>query len=481
MDEKELTAGQETEAEQRPAAGEDIIVEIPKDESEVWIRLTAPEPGGAMIDFETAKQKIIREGVVHGLDEQALRYVLIEKAYDQRHVVGKATPPADGEDGKLVFHFSTDERTGRPREIGGGRVDYKSLDLFVPVKEGQLLVTKTNSTEGTPGITVRGKPVRQRPGRAVALPKGKNIVINPERTEIHAKIPGYVEWAKGAVNVSNVYIVEGDCGPSVGNIDFDGSVQISGNVLTGHIVKATGSIVIGGVVGATDIIAGGNVEIKLGLQGVGKGKIEAGGNISMMYIERGTAIAGGSITVDTSIHSVLEAGKSLIAKGTRGSIIGGRAGAAHEVIVNSIGSDSYALTEVEVGIMPHKRARLTFIEKEKERLSGEILKLNQLDAYLEKSKDRLDAETYDKLYRSGAENRRLYTELQEEYTNELKEIKYEMEHATEGKVHVFDTVHPGARIIIASDIYKVNDAIQYTTFKYREGMIVTGTCEVKKG
>ena len=468
-------------SEQKPPAGETLVVEITKDEREVRVRLMAPEPGGDRIEFEAAKEKILQAGVTHGFNEQALRGALYDRKYGEPYIVAEATPAQDGGDAKLIFHFSTDERTGRPREIGGGRVDYKSLDLFVPVSEGQLLVTKTPATAGNPGTTVKGKPIKERPGRDIALPKGKNIVINAEKTEVHAKTSGFVELVKGSVNVSNVYSIEGDCGPNVGNIDFDGSVKISGNVLSGHVLKATGSVVIEGVVGASEIIAGGNVEIKLGMQGVSKGRIEAGGSVSLMYIERGTVIADGSITVDASIHSILEAGDSIYAKGTRGNIIGGRAGAAKEIVVNSIGSDSYAQTEVEVGVMPQKRARLTHLEKERERLTGELHKINQLDAYLEKSKEKLETDTYAKLHRSGVENRRAYNELLEEHEAEISELKYEMEHATEGKVHVFDTVHPGARIIIASDVYKVNDVIQYTTFKYRDGMVVSGACEIKKG
>ena len=459
---------------------ESIIIDISKNEMEAEIKLIAPEPGNDPITFNTVKQKLLKAGVTHGIDENAIKSLLDGKHYGVSRIAAVATPPVDGKDGKLIFHFSTDKKTARPKEIEGGKVDYKTLDLYVPVEANQLLVSRVPATAGASGMTVKGRPIKQRPGKEVPLPKGKNTLINADKTEMYSKMPGMVEYVYGAVNVSNVYRIDGDVDLGVGNIDFDGSVHISGNVLAGHVIKATGGVVVGGVVEASEILAGGNVEIKHGMQGMDRGRIEAGGSISIPYIERGNAVAGGSISLDASIHSVIEAGESLYAKGKRGSIIGGRAVAANEIVATSIGSVSNIQTDVEVGLMPQKRLRMTFLEKEMERISAEMIKLDQLDAYLLKAGTKLDKETYDKLYRSGTENRRIYTELMEQYPEEINTLKNEMDHATDGKVHVLDTAYAGARISISSDTYRVNDDTQYVTFKFRDGQVVCVPCEAKR-
>ena len=460
--------------------GEDINIEITKDESEAWATLLEPEQDGAPIDFEEAKQKLASAGVTNGVNEKALKELLEAKAYGRSRIVAEAVRQVDGESGKLIFHFSTDERTGRPREIGGGRVDYRSLDLYIPVSEGQLLVTRVLATEGTPGMTVKGKERKQKPGKEVNMPKGKNVEINDDRTQMRSLCSGMVEYINSTVNVSSVYKIDGDCDLSVGNIDFDGSVHISGSVRSGHTIKATGAVVVGGVVEAATIIAGGNVEIKGGMQGADKGRIEAGGSVNILYIERGTVIAEGSVTVDVCIHSTIEAGGALLAKGKRGAIIGGRVGAASNVVVNTVGSVSHAQTEIEAGMTPKKRARIQILEKEIERVKGDIVKLDQLDAYLEKSKDKLDPQKWDQLFRSGTENRRNHEQLLEDHKEEINELKYELERATEGKVHVFDTAYYGVKIIIGNGLYKVSDEIQYSTFKYKNGEVVYGSCELSK-
>ena len=129
--------------------GEDLSVAIGGNDLEASARLLAPEPGATLLTPEAARQKLQEAGVSHGIDDSALTALLKAKEYGEPKVIARATPPEDGMDGKLIFHFSTDERTGRPREIEGGRVDYYSLDLYIPVTEGQLLVSRTAATEGS--------------------------------------------------------------------------------------------------------------------------------------------------------------------------------------------------------------------------------------------------------------------------------------------------------------------------------------------
>jgi len=461
--------------------GEDMSVEVSGDELEVTARLLAPEPGGPAIQLEMAKSRLTEAGVSHGIDLVDLTTLIETKEYNEPKVVARATEPTNGEDGKLVFHFSTDERTGAPVEIGGGRVDYRTLDLFIPVVEGQHLVTRTVATEGEPGLSVRGNPIKQRPGKETNLPRGKNVTFNDDRTEMHAACAGMVEFVNNAINVSSIYKITGDCDMSVGNIDFEGSVHITGSVRSGHTIKATDGINIAGGVEAAKLIAGGNVEVKGGMQGSGKGTIEAGGSVSIMYIEQGSISADGPVTVDVSIHSKIETGSTLHAKGKGGAIIGGKASAAGDIIVNFIGALSNTKTEVEVGVMPRKRARLLVIEKEMERLEGDKVKLDQLDTYLAKSKGAMDNETWTKLHISGVENRKINDADTKAYTEEMEELKYEMEHATDSRVHVFDTAFSGSKVGIGSSAFAVNDEISYATFRYSNGEVVWGPCEISKG
>jgi len=431
--------------------------------------------------MDAAKQKLIESGVIHGINEQELTALLEEKDYSTPRVVAEATRPEDGADGKLVFNFSLDKKTGSPKEISGDRVDYRTLDIFVPVEKDQLLVTRTPATEGKPGCTVTGKELKQKPGKEIGFPKGKNVEINEEKTLMFSQCSGMVEFVNNSVNVSSVFDVKGDCDLSVGNIDFDGSVHVKGTVRSGNTIKATGGVVVDGSVEAATIIAGGNVEVKGGMQGADKGLIEAGGAVNIMFVERGTVHADGPVTLDVCIHSVIETGDTLTATGRRGAIIGGRVGSSGNIIANSIGTiASNARTEVVLGVMPRKRARLEFLEKEIKRLTGDQAKLDQLDTYLRKSKDTMEPARWDLLFRSGVENRRLNAEMLVDCKAEKENLAYQLEHSTRGKVHVFNTVHSGSKVLIGPDTYTVNDEINYVSFRFSDSHVVFGPCELAK-
>jgi len=200
-----------------------------------------------------------------------------------------------------------------------------------------------------------------------------------------------------------------------------------------------------------------------------------------MYIEQGTIEADGPVTVDVSIHSRIETGSTLYAKGKRGAIIGGQAMAAGDIVTNFIGAISNTKTDVEVGVMPRKRARIQELEKDLERLKNDKIKLDQLEAYLAKTKGSMDNETWTKLHVSGVENRKINTEDTSANMAETAVLKSEIEHATESRVHVFETAFSGSSIRIGSSVFKVTDEVSYATFKYDHGEVVYGICEKSKG
>ena len=130
--------------------------------------------------------------------------------------------------------------------------------------------------------------------------------------------------------------------------------------------------------------------------------------------------------------------------------------------------------------MPRKRTRIMLIEKELERLNADLLKLDQLDTYLEKSMGNMDQAMWDKLHYSGLENRKIHTDEKEAYATELEQLKEELSHASESKVHVLNTVFTGSRITIGSNSYKVKDEIDFATFSSSAGEITFSPCEKSK-
>jgi uncharacterized protein (DUF342 family) len=115
-----------------------------------------------------------------------------------------------------------------------------------------------------------------------------------------------------------------------------------------------------------------------------------------------------------------------------------------------------------------------------ERLAGERENLDKLDRYLEKTKGVMAPEKWELLHVSSVENRCANAESFKEFSNEQSNLVYELEHATNGMIHVLNTVFTGSRVLIGPDSYTVNDEINYVSFKHSDDHVVFGPCELSK-
>src|SRR5690606_32203922 len=179
---------------------------------------------------------------------------------------------------------------------------------------------------------------------------------------------------------------------ATGNIAFDGSIEVAGDVASGLNVQATGDIFIRGMVEKANISAHRNLIIKGGVMGDDLGRdrdnqlilhtrLRAGGTISAKFISLTEVIAGQDIVVrEYVMQSYLRAqGAILIGQqGGKGSLIGGRTHAASRVVANILGSDAYVFTEVRVGKENNKRRSLEKLKQAYKQSEHTVEQLLQL-------------------------------------------------------------------------------------------------------
>lgn len=457
--------------------GWEAVISVSTDEMEASLLLLPPEDGEEPPSFSDVMERVAEKGIVFGVDEQTVRRCAEAKEYGTEFRIAKGVCPKDGTDGKLVFHFNT-ECSGVPViHDKDGRVDYRTLDLFEQVKAGQVLVTREPATEGTPGYTVRGRLLKQKPGKEAKMPSGKNVELDEQRLVMSAKVSGRVDLNGGTVSVSDRFVIKGDADLTVGNIDFDGDVVIGGSIISELTVKATRNIEVSGVVEGARLVAGGNILLKSGMQGNDKGIVEAGGDLTAKYMERTTARVGGSIYSDAILHCRLFSGGSITAKGKYGCIIGGAARAEYSVSAKSIGSAAGLKTSVEVGIALEKRERLNFLSDEVKRLREEQDKFEKILSYLNKMEN-LPPEK-EALKRTAFVGMLQDKKKILEYTEEMNKTEEQIRNSVKGKIHATDTVYPGVRIAISLGEYKVNSPIRFASFRYSGKEVAFSACEIE--
>ena len=112
-----------------------------------------------------------------------------------------------------------------------------------------------------------GKPMMPKKVRNRVLRFGRNIRISEDKCTIYSKVSGHVTLVDDMVMVSDVYRFPANVDSSTGDIDYKGTVEVTGNVTTGFAVKAEGDIIVNGVVEGATLISGGNIVLKRGMQG----------------------------------------------------------------------------------------------------------------------------------------------------------------------------------------------------------------------
>ena len=98
---------------------------------------------------------------------------------------------------------------------------------------------------------------------------------------------GKIEYSdsEGRMEISSYFLVRGDLDMTRGNIRFGGDVEITGDVEPNMVIEAAGNIIVGGHVSTASLTAGGDILLKKGMQGSGRGFVKAGGNISGKFFD----------------------------------------------------------------------------------------------------------------------------------------------------------------------------------------------------
>ncbi|WP_068774651.1 DUF342 domain-containing protein [Paenibacillus sp. FJAT-26967] len=418
--------------------------------------------------------------IVHGLDSEILLRIAVNpEAYLlSETVIARGTPPVQGKDGYIAYHFETNNNTGKPLETEDGRVDFKEVSTLNNVKKGQLIGKKIPPTPGTPGRAVTGEEIPTRSGKEARFKLGKNVVTDAEETAIYAAIDGLVTYTdRNKVNVFPVYEVNGDVDYRTGNIDFVGTVVIRGNVSPGFKIKASGDIRIIGGVEAAELEASGSIDITAGIVGRNKALIRAGKNVKTSFIQDAIVEAGEIIAVSQSImHSTIRAGKVISCNGPKGLIVGGTVQAGEKVIARTVGNSLSNTTIIEVGVLPELRneliqlrSQLMELTENRSKTDKALILLDQLAASGQLSPDKVALRI--KLNHTKKQANEEHKELRER----IYEIEKSLEDSDRARVEVISTIYGGAKIVIGRYTKFIKDPMNRVVFHFTAGDIGFGT------
>jgi hypothetical protein len=301
------------------------------------------------VSVEEVMEEVERAGLVHGVNEDLVKKLVVEENYNNPTTIAEGTRPIKGENSQFTYHFDTSNKH-TPKEDEDGRIDYKDISFIQNIDKGAVMVTKTPPTEGEPGKTVTGKDVKAPVGRDIPFNKGANTHVSEDGLTLFASASGAIVYLHGKVSVNDLTIINGDVDYSVGNINCKGSVRVCGDIKAGFNLTIDGDLEVNGHVEDCSIDVGGNISVKSGFFGKGEGRMQAGGDVTLKYVEGQKVISGGNIYVGGEIINCnLTAKDKVIVRGRKGKIVGGDIKAGREIRASVLGADVGTATHLYAG------------------------------------------------------------------------------------------------------------------------------------
>jgi uncharacterized protein len=437
-------------------------IRISTDNFNAYAFITSPQ-GGKDVTKEALYDALKEKNVIFGIKDDVINNIVENKIYEREMLIAVGVQPIDGESAKLDYHFDTNSETTLV-EDDEGKINYHELSLIKNVTDGQILVTMTPATDGIPGKNVLGEAVKQKEGKKVLMPKGKNVTISEDGLNIISSISGEVKIIDNKVHVFSLYTVPINVDNSTGNIRFIGKVVVKGNVLTGFSIEAEGDVEVFGVVEGAKIVSKGNIILHRGIQGMNKGELICDGDLVAKFIENSTLDVKGNIHSDAIMHSHVICGKKLEAAGRKGLIVGGNFKVSDEIKAKVIGSPMATLTELEVGINPEMRKRYEVLKQEHKSIIENLEKVSQAVDLLTKISQKVEL-TVDKkeLLSKSIQAKLQLAEKIAINNDEIKELEIYLEELSKGKIKASNIIYPGTKVTIGNSVMHVKDPLHYLT------------------
>ena len=419
-----------------------IIVELSRDKMKATVKYDTRN-GARLPTKDMIMAALAEAGVTYGIDEEA-----VEDGTQSLtpFVAAEGLPPVNGENAYIDRKFDLGIK-GRPVVDEYDKVDYKDLNLFVLAKENQTLAIRIPQTKGTNGKNVLGETVPAQNGRPIPMPEGKNTKVVGEHRLI-ATVNGQIVDKGSRISIDPRLVVKGSVGVSTGDVEFDGTITVGGNVEPGFKVTATGDIEINGSINGAEV-RGRNVYIRGGVTGAERVKVFAENDVRTAFAENALIEAGNNVYIsDIAFHSQIRAGKKIIMEDKHGQITGGHVIAGEEISVKVIGNPAFVVTRVSVGVDPTLQKEYQDLKKaykdSKRRLTQITQTLNTLSKIDINKLPPERVEMITKLTRSQFP----IAGQMKRYEKRILEIEDLLSNMKNGRIKVSDTIYPGTRLSV---------------------------------
>ncbi|MFK5949049.1 MAG: FapA family protein [Methylococcales bacterium] len=426
------------------------------------------------IDEQGIDHQLVNKKRVVGLLRKAQR---VEPGSVIDVVIAKGRAPIHGKD--TQFECLIEEGGDRkPNQRDDGTLDYYDLGEILSIDEGCELMRKHPPILGKSGRTVTGTEIVARVAKKLNFKKCKGAIVSlSDKDLLVAAIKGQPVIAERSVSVDKVLTVK-NVDLHTGHIDFDGSVVVKGDVVSGMKIKVTGDVQVFGMVENASIEAVGNIDLKLGAMGHADMPVADNtmvinclGNLTAAYLESVQVDVQGDILIKSRVSNCeINAGHQIIVgnhQQQKSGIVGGHVNAGSVIRAEVLGSSGCTLTHVAIV------CKAEFIEQfediKKEITEHDEILIKKLGVMVGLSKKHTE-ESKQQLH-----TLKLETEAMKVTINDLIKQKIEIEllmaTAGAGKISVQKEAYPGVNIKILDQEQEIKSKYGVGSFLLIDGVM----------
>ena len=303
-----------------------------------------PNPGVPIAQDEVLSA-IKEADIKKGVDYAVVKAICDGTTSGDIVTLAKGVMPQAGADGWYEFFFDTNVKSN-PALMEDGSVDYQNAKWFELVKKGQTVAVYHEAQEGTPGYTIMGESLATKKEKPILTGSGFQI-LEDKKTYI-AMENGKIELKDNRLVISSLLVLD-DVTSATGNVDFDGSIYVRGNVGQGVSIHATRDVLVDGYTESSVIEAGGDIILKKGNNASGRGFLRANGDVMGMFFESARVWAGGKVSANYCLRSEIHAGTRIEISGRNGVLAGGLAQAQNLIQATNIGNEASLATRLVLG------------------------------------------------------------------------------------------------------------------------------------
>lgn len=459
----------------------EFSITLDDDLQHAYLKLKAPH-GGRVVEAEAVLAGLHQHGITYGVQHIALDAVLTA-GHCENLCIASGNAPVQGTPGR--FESMLDDPAQQQADAEANEdINYNDLCHLLLVQSGELLMRRIAPIQGTAGTNIKGIEIAAQPlpdiAFAAKLEGAAPDPLNPDL--LIATQAGQPVVLPNGIYVNNVLEIA-NLDLNTGNVDFEGTIRIQGDVKAGMRLKVSGDVVINGTVEAAEIIAGGNVTINGGIIGFGNpqpgakmlpgntARIQCQGSAQALFMEHARVEAGDSILIASHARRCELYARNAVLVGKPGAknshIAGGTVQATVLVKVPTLGAASGMQTSVHVGSDPYLVQEIAEHEQRLKDKLAQVEKMNQLMTYLKQNPQKSAGGAGEKVQAAY----KLLSEEIYQLVSEKADIAAKQKLTEQSRIEVSYAIYEGVEMRIGKQVLPIHENRSGGTISLVEGTI----------